>query len=30
VRKISVVPKSEYLVQQKQFFLKSYQSDFLP
>jgi hypothetical protein len=25
-----VVPKSEYLVQQKQFFLKSYQSDFLP
>jgi hypothetical protein len=30
VRKISIVPRSEYLVQQQQYTLKSYQSDFLP
>lgn len=30
VRKISVVPKADFLVQQKQFHLKTYQSDFLP
>ena len=30
VRKISVVPRAEYLVQQRQFHLKTYQSDFPP
>ena len=30
MRKISIVPQSEYLIHHKQFYLKTYQSDFLP